>query len=68
MNSTSGEGSGKGSFSARDQRKVQSTERCSFCWFVLASYPDLKGMTERDTETYREHLRKAHGLTSDIQP
>lgn len=46
--------------------KAQTGTSCSFCWFVLAIYPSLKGMTEKDHETYREHLKKAHGLMENI--
>ncbi len=55
-------------FSAKVQAKAKSSSGCSFCWFVLAIYPTLKGMTPRDTTTFQEHLRKAHGLRHEIAP
>ena len=55
-------------YSAKVQAKAQPSSGCSFCWFVLTIYPTLKGMTPRDTTTFQEHLRKAHGLTHEIAP
>jgi len=54
--------------SARVQAKAHSSTGCSFCWFVLTIYPTLKDMTPRDGATFREHLRKAHGLKREILP
>ena len=54
--------SGKASFNAH------SGTSCSFCWFVLMTYPTLKSMTLNDEAAFKEHLRKAHGLRSEIQP
>jgi hypothetical protein len=54
--------------SAKVQADAQSNSGCSFCWFVLAIYPTLKGMTPRDTTTFQEHLKKAHGLRDEISP
>ena len=48
--------------------KAPSSTSCSFCWFVLKLYPTLKGMTDRDTATFRAHLEKVHGLGDEIQP
>ena len=48
--------------------KAQSSTSCSFCWFVLSLYPTLKAMTPRDGATFTEHLKKAHGLLSEIEP
>ena len=53
-------------YSEKVQSKADSIKSCSFCWFVLAVYPGLKGMTAKDTDTYREHLTKVHGLKQDI--
>ena len=67
MNSIpSGEGTARKAQSVGDQAKAQSGTSCSFCWFVLAVYPSLKGMTEKDITTFREHLKKAHGLREGI--
>ena len=65
--STSGEEAGKRPYSAKVQAKAHSSTGCSFCWFVLTLYPTLKGMTERDSATFEEHLRKSHGLKKEIQ-
>jgi hypothetical protein len=68
MNSSipSGEETEKKAQSVDAQAKAQSGTSCSFCWFVLAVYPSLKGMTEKDNATFREHLKKAHGLSEGI--
>lgn len=55
-------------YSEKVQPKTEAIKSCSFCWFVLAVYPALKGMTAKDTDTYREHLTKVHGLQQDISP
>ena len=55
-------------YSASIRVKVPSSGSCSFCWFVLTIYPTLKDMTPRDGATFREHLRKAHGLKREILP
>jgi hypothetical protein len=47
--------------------KAQSSTSCSFCWFVLTLYPTLKGMTDRDSTTFKMHLEKAHGLRKEIE-
>lgn len=49
------------------QARAQSTSSCAFCWFVVAVYPTLQGMTSRDESTYRSHLQKSHGLTFGMQ-
>lgn len=59
--------SGKKAYSVKVELKAQSSTSCSFCWFVLGLYPTLKGMTDRDAETFRTHLQKTHGLTEDIE-
>jgi hypothetical protein len=59
---------GKKAYQATIKVKVPSSSTCSFCWFVLKLYPTLKGMTERDTTTFRAHLEKVHGLVEEIQP
>jgi hypothetical protein len=50
------------------QPEVEAGTRCAFCWFVLKTYPALKSMTERDSQTYKAHLERTHGLVKDIQP
>ena len=59
---------GRKAYSASIRATVPSSTSCSFCWFVLKLYPTLKGMTDRDTTTFRAHLEKVHGLKSEIQP
>jgi tryptophan 2,3-dioxygenase len=69
MNSTaSGRETERKVYTAKVQAKAHSSASCSFCWFVLTVYPTLKGMTPRDSDTFREHLMKAHGLKQDIAP
>jgi len=69
MNATSSGGErGRKAYSAKAEAKAQPGSSCSFCWFVLAIYPTLKGMTPRDATTFREHLRKVHGLVHEIAP
>jgi hypothetical protein len=58
----------KKAFAANVQVKAQSSTSCSFCWFVMTIYPTLNGMIDRDSDTFRLHLEKAHGLRPDIQP
>jgi len=57
----------KKAFAADIQVKAQSSTSCSFCWFVMTIYPTLNGMIERDSDTFRLHLQKAHGLRPEIQ-
>ncbi len=64
--STSGPEGKKKAYSAKIHARAPSSEGCSFCWFVLAVYPTMEGMTPRDNRTFREHLMKAHGLREDI--
>ena len=59
---------GRKAYTASVRVKVPSGTSCSFCWFVLKLYPTLKGMTDRDTTTFRLHLQKVHGLRNEIQP
>ncbi len=68
MNSNipSGEEAAKKGASVDVQAKEQSGTDCPFCWFVLTVYPSLKGMAGRDSATFREHLKKAHGLREGI--
>lgn len=54
-------------YSVNVHAKAQSNTSCSFCWFVLGLYPTLRGMTERDTSTFKVHLEKMHGLKEEIQ-
>jgi hypothetical protein len=61
-------GNGRKAYSVHVQGKAQSSTSCTFCWFVMTMYPTLKGMTERDGETFKAHLQKAHGLRDEIQP
>ncbi len=62
-----GKGAGK-AYSVHVHGKAQPSGGCSFCWFVLALYPTLRGLTERDSTTFRLHLQKVHGLRDEIQP
>lgn len=57
----------KKAFQDTIQAKTPSSTTCSFCWFVLKLYPTLKGMTDRDTTTFRVHLEKIHGLGKEIE-
>jgi hypothetical protein len=69
MNTTaSGGQQGKKTYSAKAQVEAESGTRCSFCWFVMITYPKLKEMTPRDEAAFQEHLRKAHGLRPEILP
>ena len=58
---------GRKAYSVNVQVKAQSSTSCSFCYFVLTLYPTLKGMTDRDTETFKSHLQQVHGLKNEIQ-
>jgi hypothetical protein len=58
---------GRKLFAANVQVKAQSSTSCSFCWFVMTIYPTLNGMIDRDSDTFRLHLEKAHGLRPEIQ-
>jgi len=58
---------GSKAYSVNIQVKAPSSTSCSFCWFILMTYPTLKGMTERDGSTFKTHLQKEHGLKSEIQ-
>jgi hypothetical protein len=66
QNSTSGSIGGRKAYSANVQARAHSSTSCSFCWFVLAAYPALTRMTERDEATFRTHLQKVHGLKDEI--
>jgi len=59
---------GAKSYSVSVQAKAQSRTCCSFCWLVLTLNPTLEGMGERDSTTFRAHLKKEHGLRDEIQP
>jgi len=48
------------------ERKPSLIEPCSFCWFVLSTYPTLKGMSENDKTKFRIHLELEHGLKPEI--
>jgi hypothetical protein len=65
--STPGKETQKKSDTAKVQARAQHGTSCPFCGFVLALYPTLKGMTERDGETFRDHLKKSHGLKPEIE-
>jgi hypothetical protein len=67
-NKADGKGDTKKAYAANVQVKAHSSTSCSFCWFVMTIYPTLNGMIERDSDTFRLHLQKAHGLGADIQP
>lgn len=63
------DGKGKrNTYAVNLQAKSPSSASCSFCWFVLTTYPSLRGMTESDSATFRSHLEKEHGLRQEIQP
>jgi hypothetical protein len=59
---------GRKAYSVNIQVKAQSSTSCAFCWFILTIYPTLKGMTERDSATFKAHLEQAHGLSNEIRP
>lgn len=59
---------GTKAYSLHIHAKAQSSNSCSFCWFVLTVYPTLRGMTPRDESTYTAHLQKSHGLQAEIDP
>jgi len=59
---------GRKLFAANIQVKAHSSTSCTFCWFIMAIYPTLSGMTDKDGATFKTHLEKSHGLTADIQP
>ncbi len=61
------EAGGRRPYKAKVQAKASASTSCSFCWFVLQVNPTLKEMSQRDTLTFREHLRRAHGLQEEIQ-
>jgi len=65
--SAADDGLGRKAYSVNVQVKAPSSTSCSFCYFVLTLYPTLKGMTDRDTETFKSHLQHAHGLRDEIQ-
>jgi hypothetical protein len=67
INAADGIKGGRKLYSMNVQAKVQSSTSCSFCWFVLTLHPSLKGMPERDEDTFRAHLVKAHRLQGEIQ-
>lgn len=54
-----------GTHSKRVKSDVAETT-CPFCSFVLAVYPELRGMNWQDEVTFREHLTKVHGLRQEI--
>ena len=56
----------KKSASAKVAAQVASGPDCTFCWFVLTLYPALTGMSDEDASTYKDHLKKAHGLGKEI--
>jgi len=58
---------GRKIFAANVQVKAASSTSCAFCWFVMGIYPTLGGMVEKDSDTYRLHLQKSHGLRQEIQ-
>ena len=58
----------RNTYAVNFRAKTPSNNSCSFCWFVLATYPNLSGMTESDSATFRSHLQKEHGLQEEIQP
>jgi len=60
-------GVGSKTYSVNVQAKAHSNTSCSFCWFVMTLYPTLAGMTERDSATFRAHLKQKHGLGEEIK-
>jgi hypothetical protein len=68
QNAADGRIGGSKPYSVHIKVKAQSDIKCAFCWFVLALYPTLKGMTERDSATFKVHLTGSHGLKDEIQP
>ena len=58
---------GRKAYSVNIHARAHSSTSCSFCWFVLTLYPTLKGMTDRDSTTFKAHLQKEHGLREEIQ-
>jgi hypothetical protein len=54
--------------SAKVAAQMASGFDCTFCWFVLTLYPALTGMNDGDAATYKDHLKKAHGLRKEILP
>jgi hypothetical protein len=47
------------------ERRVRLVEPCSFCWFILDLYPDLRGISESDVLTFRKHLEQKHAWAPD---
>jgi hypothetical protein len=67
MNTTaSGGKQNRSAYSANLQTKGHSGTSCSFCWFVMSTYPTLKGMTPTDGVAFSVHLKKTHGLRPEI--
>jgi hypothetical protein len=66
-NAVSGEETQGKTYSAKIHVKSYSAASCAFCWFFLTIYPTLEGMSPRDEAIYSAHLKKAHGLTGEIQ-
>jgi len=58
---------GRKVFAANIEVKAASSTSCAFCWFVMGVYPSLSAMIEKDSDVYRLHLLKTHGLKPDIQ-
>ena len=58
---------GKKAYAANIQAKAESSTSCAFCWFVMGIYPTLDGMIDRDSDTFKLHLEKVHGLCAEIQ-
>ena len=68
QNPANGIDGGRKAYAVNIHAKAQSSSSCSFCWFVMALYPTLKGMTDKDSITFKSHLEKSHGLTDEIKP
>jgi hypothetical protein len=65
-NTESGEEAQRKANSAR-MHKSDSDTGCPFCWFFIAIYPTLDGMTQQDEAVFTAHLKKSHGLSGEIQ-
>jgi hypothetical protein len=58
---------GRKPFSVHVKVNAQSSTGCPFCLFVLALYPALKRMAERESAMFEAHLKRTHGLRDEIQ-
>ena len=56
----------KAAYAVKSQVEAQSAPSCSFCLFVLATYPTLQKVEKRDSALFTAHLQKVHGLKQEI--